>query len=195
MDEYGDVYCSVEKWFSLADKLTPRQRTRFSCTNLDVMLRIPSVLMRKNLLQFMITAYDVHTKRFVLGTKGGDITVRHEDVYHIFGLRNEGDNIMPLIASVDLDAKKIMPRRFIEKRTEMILIDDLIENILDSQTYDDDFVRRAVLVLVGTVIAPQSTNLFLTGITNWWRILMPSRHLIGTHSHWKFAWMLLEKQC
>ena len=31
-------------------------------------------------------------------------------------------------------------------------------NIVDSQSYDDDFVRRAVLVLMGTILAPQSTK-------------------------------------
>ncbi|KAM3297176.1 hypothetical protein ACQJBY_039182 [Aegilops geniculata] len=38
-----------------------------------------------------------------------------------------------------------------------MMIDDLIENIVASGTYDDDFLRRIVLVLLGTVLAPQST--------------------------------------
>ena len=34
----------------------------------------------------------------------------------------------------------------------------MIKNIVDTQSYDDDFVRRVVLVLMGTVLAPQSTK-------------------------------------
>ncbi|VAH84427.1 unnamed protein product [Triticum turgidum subsp. durum] len=87
-----------------------------------------------------------------------DITVLNEDVYDIFGLRNEGDDVISMKATVELDVKKNVPTKFIDKRTGLILIDDLIKNIVDSQSYDDDFVRRAVLVLMGTVLAPQSTK-------------------------------------
>ncbi|XBI35368.1 hypothetical protein VPH35_121062 [Triticum aestivum] len=76
--------------------------------------------MRKKLLEFMITTFD--SSRNVL----------NEVVYDIFGLRNKGDDVSSMIATVQLDAKKI--------------------------SYDDDFVRRVVLVLMGTVLAPQSTK-------------------------------------
>ena len=74
------------------------------------------------------------------------------------GLCNEGDDVSGMIATVQLEAKKIVPNRFLDKRTGLILIDELIKNIVDTQSYDDDFVRRAVLVLMGTVLAPQSTK-------------------------------------
>ncbi|XBI80387.1 hypothetical protein VPH35_089573 [Triticum aestivum] len=88
--------------------------------------------MRKNLLEFMITTYDSSRKRFIIRPNIDGISVFNEDVYDIFGLRNEGDDVISMIATVQLDAKKI--------------------------SYDDDFVRRAVLVLLGTVLAPQSTK-------------------------------------
>ena len=158
MQEFGDVYCSVEKWCELVGKFTPRQRMMLRGTNLDSMLRIPLLKMRKNLLEFMITTYDSSRKRFIIRPNTDGISVLNEDVYDIFGLRNEGDDVNSMIATVQLDAKKIVPNRFLDKRTGLILIDDLIKNIVDSQSYDDDFVRRAVLVLMGTVLAPQSTK-------------------------------------
>ena len=158
MQELGDVYCSVEKWCELVGKFTPRQRMMLRGTNLDSMLRIPSVKMRKNLLEFMITTYDSTRKRFIIRPNTDGISVLNEDVYDIFGLRNEGDDVSSMIATVQLDAKKIVPNRFLDKRTGLILIDELIKNIVDTQSYDDDFVRRAVLVLMGTVLAPQSTK-------------------------------------
>lgn len=48
MDEFGQIFCSVEKWVMLVNKLTSRQRMRFSGTKLEKMLLIPPVLMRKN---------------------------------------------------------------------------------------------------------------------------------------------------
>lgn len=38
------------------------------------------------------------------------------------------------------------------------MIDKLIESIVSNGTYDDDFVRRTMLVLLGTIIAPHSTK-------------------------------------
>ncbi|XBI16862.1 hypothetical protein VPH35_059044 [Triticum aestivum] len=80
--------------------------------------------MRKNLLEFIITTYDSSRKRFIIRPNTDGISVLNEDVYDIFGLRNEGDDVNSMIAT----------------------------------SYDDDFVRRAVLVLMGTVLAPQSTK-------------------------------------
>ncbi|XBH78195.1 hypothetical protein VPH35_104528 [Triticum aestivum] len=114
--------------------------------------------MRKNLLEFMVTTYDSTRKRFIIRPNTDGLSVLNEDVYDIFGLRNEGDDVSSMIATVQLDAKKIVPNRFLDKRTGLILIDELIKNIVDTQSYDDDFVRRAVLVLMGTVLAPQSTK-------------------------------------
>ena len=52
----------------------------------------------------------------------------------------------------------MVPNRFLDKRTGLILIDELIKFFVDTQSFDDDFVRRVVLVLLGTVLAPQSTK-------------------------------------
>ena len=76
-------------------------------TNLYCMLRIPSVKMRKNLLEFMITTYDSTRKRFIIRPNTDGITVLNEDVYDIFGLRNEDDDVSSMIATVQLDAKKL----------------------------------------------------------------------------------------
>ena len=45
-----------------------------------------------------------------------------------------------------------------DKNSGEIVIDELIDQIVHSGSYDDDFVRRAILVLIGTVIAPHSTK-------------------------------------
>ncbi|XP_037470886.1 uncharacterized protein LOC119344600 [Triticum dicoccoides] len=55
-------------------------------------------------------------------------------------------------------AKEMVPSKFVDARSGEIVIDQLINNIVSSGTYDDDFVRRAVLVLIGTIIAPHSTR-------------------------------------
>ena len=39
------------------------------------------------------------------------------------------------------------------------MIDNLIEDIIKSKASDDDFLRKVVLVLLGTIIAPMSSKI------------------------------------
>ena len=55
----------------------------------------------------MIKTYDASRKWFIIRPNNDDITVLNEDVYDIFGLRNEGDNVISMIATVQLDTKKL----------------------------------------------------------------------------------------
>ena len=91
-------------------------------------------------------------------SKNGVISVRTEDVLDIFGLQNKGKDAMKALGKEGLKAKVKVPSRFLDSNTGEMMIDSLIENIVASGTYDDDFLRRIVLVLLGTVLAPQSTK-------------------------------------
>nr|XP_040258554.2 uncharacterized protein LOC120975879 [Aegilops tauschii subsp. strangulata] len=122
------------------------------------MLMIPSVLMRKCLLKFIIKSYALDRKRFIMPSKNGAISLRTEDVFDIFGLQNKGKDAMKALGKGGLKAKVKVPSRFLDSNTGEMMIDELIENIIASGTYDDDFLRRIVLVLLGTVLAPQSTK-------------------------------------
>ena len=118
---------------------------------------IPSVLMRKCLLKFMIKSYAVDTERFIMPSRNGAISLRAEDVFDIFGLVNKGRDAMKALGKGGLKAKVKVPSRFIDSSTNEIMIDQLIQDITTSGLYDDDFLRRIVLVLLGTVLAPHST--------------------------------------
>lgn len=158
MEEHNAIYCSIEKWCTLVEKLNPKQRLRLRGTSLQNMLRIPSVLMRKNLLQTLIKSYDVTKRRFVLQPKKVEMTVRSADVFHIYGLKNKGKDVIKHLATLEEGSKDYVPSRFLNEKTGTIVIDELIDHIVKSGSFDDDFVRRAVLVLIGTVIAPHSTK-------------------------------------
>src|SRR4051812_35775249 len=158
MEEYNAICCSVEKWWTLVDQFNPKQSLRLGGTGLQNMLCIPSVLMRKNLLQTLITTYDLTKKRFVLQPKKVEFTVQSADVFHIYGLKNKGKYVMKLLASVEEGSKGSVPSRFLDNNTDELVIDELIDHIVKSGSYDNDFVRRAILVLIGTVIAPHSTK-------------------------------------
>ena len=118
---------------------------------------IPSVLMRKCLLKFIIKSYALDRDRFIMPSKNGAISLRAEDVFDIFGIENKGRDAMRALDKGGLKAKVKVPSRFVDPKTGEMMIDDLIENIVASGTYDDDFLRRIVLVLLGTVLTPQST--------------------------------------
>ena len=90
------IACSVEKWVSLVNKLTPSQRFTFYETEMEGMLRIPSVKMRDNLLALMIQGYNPSSKKFMVqeaGGKKGLISLRSDDVFAIFGLKNDGVDV------------------------------------------------------------------------------------------------------
>ncbi|XBI19091.1 hypothetical protein VPH35_060712 [Triticum aestivum] len=114
--------------------------------------------MRKCLLKFIIKSYALDRKRFIMPSKNGAISLRTEDVFDIFGLQNKGKDAMKALGKGGLKGKVKVPSRFLDSNTGKMMIDSLIENIVASGTYDDDFLRRIVLVLLGTVLAPQSTK-------------------------------------
>ena len=107
--------------------------------------------MRPGLIKYMITAFDPTRKVFTIGTK--EITLSGKDVEAITGLQNRGQPFN----RVHLDTSKDVPTKFVNPKTNMILIDDLIAAIETDGTADDDFVRRVLLVLLGTVLMPVST--------------------------------------
>jgi hypothetical protein len=55
--------------------------------------------------------------------------------------------------------KERVPPQFVSKATDDILIDDLIFDIMKSKVADDDFLRKVVLVLLGTTLAPVATKI------------------------------------
>ncbi|KAI5021061.1 hypothetical protein ZWY2020_054471 [Hordeum vulgare] len=86
------------------------------------------------------------------------MTVRSADVFHIYGLKNKGKDVIKHLATLEEGSKDYIPSRFLNEKTGTIVIDELIDHIVKSGSFDDDFVRRAVLVLIRTVIAPHSTK-------------------------------------
>ncbi|KAE8778575.1 hypothetical protein D1007_48474 [Hordeum vulgare] len=55
--------------------------------------------------------------------------------------------------------KDRVPPQFLSKSTGNIVIDDVIADIIKNKSADDDFLRKVVLVLLGTVIAPMSSKI------------------------------------
>ncbi|XBJ14134.1 hypothetical protein VPH35_006220 [Triticum aestivum] len=55
--------------------------------------------------------------------------------------------------------KERVPPQFFSKTSENIVIDNLIEDIIKSKATNDDFLRKVVLVLLGTIIAPMSSKI------------------------------------
>ena len=153
------IACSVEKRVSLVNKLTPSQRFTFYKTEMEGMLRIRSVKMRDNLFALMIQGFNLSTKKFMVqqaAGKKGLISLRPDNVFAIFGLKNEGVDVSCFLSMDQGKAVKKVPVSFVNKKTGKILIDDLIQKIVRNKNADDEFVQMAFLVLLGTIIAPVS---------------------------------------
>ena len=97
MNINGVIPCSVQKWVSLVDKLSPSQKFRFYETEMQGMFRIPSIRRRDFLLHFLLQGYNASSKKFMVEESSGStagskglISLRPDDVYSIFGWKNNG---------------------------------------------------------------------------------------------------------
>ncbi|XBI03224.1 hypothetical protein VPH35_131663 [Triticum aestivum] len=159
----GVIPCSVQKWVSLVDKLSPSQKFRFYEMDMQGMFRIPSIRMRDFLLHFLLQSYNPSSKKFMVQESSGStagckglISLRPDDVYSIFGWKNNGVDVFGFLSTEGEKATKKIPVSFVSKKNGKIMIDDLIEKIVKDKSTDDDFIRMTFLVLLGTIIAPVS---------------------------------------
>ena len=87
------------------------------------------------------------------------MTLGAVDVECIFNLENQGLSASDILTEEGEDMKERVPPQFLSKTSENIVIDNLIEDIIKSKASDDDFLRKVVLVLLGTIIAPMSSKI------------------------------------
>lgn len=160
MDELnGEIVCAVEKWCKLVADLSSGQRARVADTTLRSMLQIPSIKMRTLLIRYMIENFQASTARFIIQEQVGEVTLGAVDVECIFNLENQGLSASDILTEEGEDMKERVPPQFLSKTSENIVIDNLIEDIIKSKATDDDFLRKVLLVLLGTIIAPMSSKI------------------------------------
>lgn len=150
----GDIVCNLEKWCKLVAALSAPQRARLAETSLRSMLQIPCMKIRAHLIRFMVECFDPTTSRFRIRDHVGEISASRVDVECIFNLADVGLSATEILAEEGNDIKDHIPAHFLSRSTENIVIDDLISDIIKNKSTDDDFLRRVVLVLLGTVLAP-----------------------------------------
>ncbi|KAM0904779.1 hypothetical protein ACQ4PT_017776 [Festuca glaucescens] len=158
-DLKGEVCCNIKKWCKLMARLTVDQRARLALTNLRSMMMIPSVKMRTILIRFMLEVFDPATSTFVIGDTNDAVSLGFVEVECLLGLSNEGFSAGEILSEEGEDVKQRIPQQFLSKATGNIVIDDLIADIIKSKLADDDFLRKVVLVLLGTVLAPMATKI------------------------------------
>ena len=110
------------------------------------------------LIQYMVEIYDSKRKRFVVQDKVGEISATAVDVECIYGLVNSGFNVADILEEEGSGVNLIIPPHFKSTKTGNIVIQDLINDIIESGSCDDDFVRKTGLVLLGIVIAPHAVK-------------------------------------
>ncbi|XBH62159.1 hypothetical protein VPH35_116444 [Triticum aestivum] len=122
------------------------------------MLQIPSLKMRTLLIRYMVEIFDPSKGRFIVQDLVGEVSLGAVDVECILALENHGLSAEGILGEEGEDIKDRVPPQFLSKTTGNIVIDDLIVDITKNKSADDDFLRRVVLVLLGTVLAPMSSK-------------------------------------
>lgn len=155
-DIAGEIFCDYTKWADLVASFSSAQRARFTGTFLRYILDVPRITMRENLLRYMLPIFNPATSTFVMQEGSGEIVASCEDIELIYGLRNKGFSAPVIIKESGQTSMANIPASFINKSSGNIKIEDLIDDIKKEKASDDDFVRRAMLVFIGTVAAPTS---------------------------------------
>ncbi|XBI56144.1 hypothetical protein VPH35_037802 [Triticum aestivum] len=122
------------------------------------MLQIPSLKMRTLLIRYMVEIFDPSKGRFIVQDLVGEVYLGAVDVECILALENHGLSAEGILGEEGEDVKDRVLPQFLSKTTGNIVIDDLIVDITKNKSADDDFLRRVVLVLLGTVLAPMSSK-------------------------------------
>jgi hypothetical protein len=107
----------------------------------------------------MVEIFQPTTGRFRVEDQVGEISMCRVDVECIFNLEDVGLSAADILVEEGEDIVDRIPSHFLSKSTENIVIDDLIADIIKSKAADDDFVRKVVLVLLGTVLAPMHSKI------------------------------------
>nr|XP_040253793.2 uncharacterized protein LOC120961851 [Aegilops tauschii subsp. strangulata] len=106
----------------------------------------------------MVEIFDPSKGRFIVQDLVGEVSLGAVDVECILALENHGLSAEGILGEEGEDVKDRVPPQFLSKTTGNIVIDDLIVDITKNKSADDDFLRRVVLVLLGTVLAPMSSK-------------------------------------
>ncbi|XP_040245907.1 uncharacterized protein [Aegilops tauschii subsp. strangulata] len=114
--------------------------------------------MRKLLIRYMVEIFDPSKGRFIVQDLVGEVSLGAVDVECILALENHGLSAEGILSEEGEDVKDRVPPQFLSKTTCNIVNDDLIVDITKNKSADDDFLRRVVLVLLGTVLAPMSSK-------------------------------------
>ena len=107
----------------------------------------------------MVDNFEASTARFIIQEQVGEVTLGAVDVECILNLENQGLSASDILIEEGEDIKERVPPQFLGKITGNIVIDDLIGDIIKNKSTDDDFLRKLVLVLLGTIIAPMSSKI------------------------------------
>ncbi|XP_040245605.1 uncharacterized protein [Aegilops tauschii subsp. strangulata] len=106
----------------------------------------------------MVEIFDPSKDRFIVQDLVGEVSLGAVDVECILALENHRLSAEGILGEEGEDVKDRVPPQFLSKTTGNIVIDDLIVDITKNKSADDDFLRRVVLVLLGTVLAPMSSK-------------------------------------
>jgi hypothetical protein len=114
---------------------------------------------KSTILTHMIKAFDAESEKFNLQEDQPAITVKGVDVEEIFGLKDVLDTNTILFENGEFAMNEV-PSHFLNKSSESLSIDGLIADAIKSGLSDDDFLRRVVLVALGTVLGQSPPQQF-----------------------------------
>jgi hypothetical protein len=158
MEDIDEISGSLMKWCSLAERFPNKQRGRLFGPGIHCMFQIPPTMMRTGLIKFLVQSFNPTTENFLVNEKDL-IYLTGEDIYTLFRLEDRGLDVIAILGQEGMDAKERIPAHWLNPKMDNLLTDDLIEDIVDRGAVYYEFMQKAILVLIRTMIAAYSTQI------------------------------------
>lgn len=148
------IPCSVVNFVCGVNTLNREHRNLVGTLGLGSLLEIKEVKMRKSLLNFLIESYNATNDKFEIGMEQC-FSITNLDVEMIMGLINDGVVIQPDQAITADNVPEIPKPKLTNKGFS---ITQMLANVISIHISDHDFFMSFVLLALGTILAPVSTQ-------------------------------------
>jgi hypothetical protein len=143
--------CSPSRYAKTIKGLSEAHKHAIKKIGFGGMLHMKEITLRRTMLSKLVGRYNMETQKFLLG--GTQLPMTLADVYHIMGLRIDGNEIV-VHDNIKINKELFYAYKGQSSGENYITLKALEQSIAKSKYPDDHFKRQFVLYTIGLILAP-----------------------------------------
>lgn len=147
-----EVTCSPSRFGNVISKLSEDQKEAIRELGFGCMLLMHPVKVRRLLCLWLAEAYDSQTRRFKI--EDTFIPISLWDVHCLMGIPTTGQKI----EIMENKPNKTLQSLYMDPTKGAITLSYLAKCIEEKSVADEHFIRRFMLLMIGTILAPNAKN-------------------------------------